>query len=58
MLLGVWFITSAMVICCMLCGVWGAGSFGNIGADGVGVGAGCMMLVCELCALGTFVTCS
>ena len=56
--LGVWFITSVTVACCMLCGVCRTVSGEVIGAAGVDVGSGCMMLACVCCALGTFFTCS
>ena len=58
MLLGIWFITSGIVVCCTLCGVCCAGSGGDIDAGGAAVGLGCIMLTCVICALGTLVTCS
>ena len=54
----IWSITSGIIVCCTLYGVLCAVGGGKIGATGVGVGSGFMMLACVLSVLGTFVTCS
>ena len=58
MLLDFWCITSDVVVCCTLAGVWYVVGGSSIGAVGVGGGSGCMVLACVLGILGIFVSCS
>ena len=57
-LLGIWSVTSCILVCCTLWGTCYVVNGGSTGAAGVVVGSDCIILACVRCSMGICVICS